>query len=342
MEKQIRVLVVDDSAVMRKLLSDVLEGAPEIEIVGTARNGIDAIEKVQSLNPDVVTMDIEMPEMDGLTSLQHIMAENPLPVIMVSALDKRQADITMKALDLGAVDFIPKTSGTVSLDIENTSATLISKVKTAAKIKVSKRKVIKMSPISYPKFKPKKGNWVITIGASTGGPKAIPEVLTRLPRDLPAMVLIVQHMPKAFTKSFAERLNWYTSLEVREAKEGDEISNGVALVAPGDLHMEVDEKKIHLTESAPVNNVRPSADVLMSGAAKNFGPKCIGVILTGMGSDGAEGMRDIKKHGGKTIAQNKETCVVYGMPKAAVNLRIIDTLAPLSQIGKSIINALEG
>ncbi len=341
MEQSIRVLVVDDSAVMRKLLSDILEGAPEIKVVGTARNGTDALDKVHTLRPDVVTMDIEMPKMDGLTALQHILAEHPLPVIMVSAMDKRQADITMKALDLGAVDFISKTSGTLSLDVEKTSSTLISKVRMAAKVKVPKKKEIRVAPISFPKFRPRKGDWLVTIGASTGGPKAIPEVLSRLPRDLPAAILIVQHMPEGFTKSFAERLNWYTSLEVREAKNGDELQPGIALVAPGDMHMEVDGKKAILTKDPPVNNVRPSADVLMKAAARSYGSKCIGVLLTGMGQDGAEGMRDIKIHGGKTIAQNKESCVVFGMPKAAIDLRIVDSIASLSLIAKKIILNLE-
>jgi two-component system chemotaxis response regulator CheB len=341
MEKSVRVLIVDDSAVMRKLLSDILGGAEGIEVVGTARNGGDALTKVSTLRPDVVTMDIEMPKMDGLTALTHIMAEKPRPVIMVSAMDKRQADITMKALDLGAVDFISKTSGTLSLDMEKTSQTLISKVKMAARIKVVKRRAIKISPVSIPKFLSKNGDTVVTIGASTGGPRAIPEVLSRLPRDLPAGLLIVQHMPEGFTKSFAERLNWYTSLEVKEAEDGDEVVPGLVLIAPGNLHMEVDGKKIHLTDGPHVNNVRPSADVLMKSAAKAYGPRCTGVLLTGMGNDGAEGMKAIKNSGGKTIAQDKDSCVVYGMPKAAVELRIVDKVAPLSKIARNIIFALE-
>jgi two-component system chemotaxis response regulator CheB len=341
MVKTVKVLVVDDSAVMRKLISDILSGASGIEVVGTARNGADALSKVNSLNPDVVTMDIEMPKMDGLTTLSHIMAERPRPVIMVSAMDKRQADITMKALDLGAVDFISKTSGTLSLDMEKTSRTLISKVIMASKIRVAKRKAIKITPVSIPKFLSKKDDRIVTIGASTGGPRAIPEVLSRLPRDLPAGVLIVQHMPEGFTKSFAERLNWYTSLEVKEAQEGDKIVPGLVLVAPGNLHMEVKGKKVHLNDGPHVNNVRPSVDVLMKAAASVYGPRCTGVLLTGMGNDGAQGMKDIKESGGKTIAQDEESCVVYGMPRAAVELRIVDKVAPLSKIARNIISALE-
>jgi two-component system chemotaxis response regulator CheB len=341
MPKVIKVLVVDDSAVMRKLISDILEGDPQIEVIGTAENGIEAMRSVRTLQPDVVTMDIEMPKMDGLTALQHILKENPLPVIMVSAMDKRQADITMKALDIGAVDFVPKTSGTLSLDIEKRQMMLISKVKIAAGIKIQKKEKIEAEPQSIPKFSGKKGRWLILIGASTGGPKAIPEVLSRLPRNLPGAILIVQHMPKAFTQSFAERLNWTTSLEVKEAEEGDRISPGLALVAPGNLHMKVSGNKIHLSHEPPVNNVRPSVDVLMKTAAQRHKSRCLGVLLTGMGSDGALGMQEIKKHGGRTIAQNEETCIVYGMPKVAVNLKVVDTVAPLTKIAKEIISAVE-
>jgi two-component system chemotaxis response regulator CheB len=341
MEQPIKVLVVDDSAVMRKLISDILERSPDIEIVGTARDGTDALTKARSLRPNVITMDIEMPKMDGLTALQHIMVENPIPVIMVSAMDKRQADITIKALDLGAVDFIPKTSGTLSLDMDKMGDTLISKVKIAARIKPRKKKEIKVAPVSFPKFRIKKYGRVVAIGASTGGPKAIPEVLCRLPSNLPAGILIVQHMPEGFTRSFAERLNWYTSLEVREAEEGDEIEPGTVLIAPGNLHMEVKKNRVHLTDGPHVNNVRPSVDVLMKSTARIYGPGCIGVLLTGMGADGAQGMKEIKNCGGRTIAQNEKTSIVYGMPKAAVELRVVDRVVPLQNIARDIIYALE-
>lgn len=341
MSRITKVLVVDDSAVMRKLITDILEGDPQIEVVGTAGNGADAIKMARKLNPNVITMDIEMPKMDGLTALQHILKSQPLPVIMLSAMDKRQADITMKALDLGAVDFISKTSGTLSLDMEERSGVLISKVKMAANVKIKKKDDIRMTPISVPNFMEKKGNWLITIGASTGGPRAIPQILSRLPRNLPAAVLIVQHMPKAFTQSFAERLNWITSLEVREAHEGDAIKQGTVLVAPGNMHMEVTGKKIHLSGEPPVNNARPSVDVLMKSAAKRYKSRCLGVLLTGMGSDGALGMKDIKKYGGRTIAQNEDTSVVYGMPKVAVDMNAVDKVAPLEDIAGNIIDTME-
>jgi two-component system chemotaxis response regulator CheB len=331
---------VEDSKVMRKLLSDILEGESGIEVVGTARNGADALRKVSELSPDVVTMDIEMPKMDGLTALQHIMAEHPIPVIMVSAMDKRQADITMKALSLGAVDFVPKTSGTLSLDIEKTGRTIIDKVKTASNVKV--KPIVKevMVPAVYPSFTYSTDDFLIVIGASTGGPRAIQDVLGGLPRDLPASILIVQHMPEGFTKSFADRLNWYTSLEVREASEGEEVHPGTALVAPGNKHMTVNSKEVHLNDEPEVNSVRPSVDVLMKTAAGIYGPNCIGILLTGMGQDGAEGMKEIKENGGTTIAQDEETSVVYGMPKAAVDLRVVDEVVPLGDIAKHVIKAI--
>lgn len=339
--KPVRVLVVDDSKVMRRLLSDMLEADPDIEVVGTARNGADALRQISELGPDVVTMDIEMPKMDGLTALQYIMAENPLPVIMVSAMDKRQADITMKALSMGAVDFIPKTSGTLSLDIEKTGDVIISKVKMAAAVEVKPITRTTINPVSFPTFRRRDSILVVVIGASTGGPKAIQDVLSGLPRDIPAAVLIVQHMPEGFTESFAERLNWYTSLEVREAREGEEIQTGTVLIAPGNHHMEINGNCVHLQDEPEVNGVRPSVDVLMKTVATNYGENSVGVLLTGMGSDGAEGMKDIKQSGGRTIAQDEETSVIYGMPKAAVDLRVVDKIAPLPDIARSIIRAMD-
>lgn len=337
----IRVLVVDDSTVMRKLITDILESTNEIEVVGTARNGYDAIDKVRKLRPDVITMDIEMPKMDGLTALQMILIENPTPVIMISAMDKRQADITIKALEFGAVDFISKTSGTLSLDIDRKKDLVINKIKIASKIKVKRLERPNVQKINYPVFKAHEDNWVVVIGTSTGGPKALPEVLSRLPGNLPAAVLVVQHMPEGFTKSFAERLNWYTSLEVHEAVDGEPLKNGVVYVAPGNAHLEIKGRKISLSKGPQVNNVRPSVDVMMSSAAKAFGPKCIGIILTGMGQDGKNGMNDIKNNGGFTIAQNEETCVVYGMPKAVIDFGIVNKISPLNNIAENVINIIE-
>lgn len=332
---KIKVLVADDSIVMRRIITDLLSKDEEIEVVGTARNGAEALEKVRQLDPDVVTMDIEMPVMDGLTALQHIMAESPRAVVMLSSMDKRQADITLKSLDLGAVDFISKTAGSLSIDLERDSEGIIAKIKAAAKAKVVPRQMHSCA-VQPSQMLTLSGDWIVLIGSSTGGPKALPEVLSRLPANLPAAVLIVQHMPEGFTHSFAERLNWVSTLEVKEAEEGDEIKKGKVYLAQGNKHLVLKGHRLHLDDGPKVNFVRPAVDVLMTSVAPQYGPRTIGVVLTGMGSDGAEGMQLIKKNGGKTIVQNEETCVVYGMPKAVVDLNAADRIVPLEDIGQAI------
>jgi two-component system chemotaxis response regulator CheB len=331
---RIKVLVVDDSIVMRRIIADLLSKDPEIEVVGSARNGAEALEKVSELNPDVVTMDIEMPIMDGLTALQHIMAESPRAVVMLSSMDKRQADIALKSLDLGAVDFIAKTAGSLSIDLEKESDGIIAKVKAAAKARISPRR--SLSAVQPAQMLALRGDWIVLIGSSTGGPKALPEVLSRLPANLPAAVLVVQHMPEGFTRSFAERLNWTSALEVKEAEEGDEVRKGKVYLAPGNKHLLLEGDRLRLDDGPKVNFVRPAVDVLMNSVAPRYGPRAIGVVLTGMGSDGAEGMRNIKRNGGKTIAQSEETCVVYGMPKAVVDIGAADRVVPLTDIAQAI------
>lgn len=328
--------MVDDSIVMRRIISDVLSKDRDIEVVGTARNGAEALEKVRELDPDVVTMDIEMPVMDGLTALQHIMANSPRPVVMLSSMDKRQADITLKSLDLGAVDFISKTSGSLSLDLERSSDDIVAKVKAAAMATISPRPTSAgtIQPMVVPALS---GDWLVVIGSSTGGPKALPEVLSRLPANLPASVLIVQHMPEGFTRSFAERLNWVSPLEVKEAEEGEELQQGKVYLAQGNRHLVLDgRRRLHLDDGSKVNYVRPAVDVLMKSVAPIYGPRTIGVILTGMGSDGAEGMKCIKQNGGKTIAQSGETCIVYGMPKAVIETGAADRVVALEDIAQVI------
>ncbi len=332
---KISVLVVDDSIVMRRIISDLLSKDEGIEVVGTARNGAEAIEKVRQLDPDVVTMDIEMPVMDGLTALQHIMAESPRPVVMLSSMDKRQADITLKSLDLGAVDFISKTSGSLSLDLERNSEDIVAKIKAAARAKIFPRNA-PASLVQPAQMLTLRGDWIVVIGASTGGPKALPEVLSRLPANLPAAVLIVQHMPEGFTRSFAERLNWVSPLEVKEAEEGEEIHQGKVYLAQGNRHLLLDGRRLHLDDGPKVNYVRPAIDVLMRSVAPIYGPRTIGVVLTGMGADGAEGMRSIKQNGGKTVVQDEGTCVVYGMPKAVVEAHAADRVVPLEDIAQAI------
>ncbi|MGA1822029.1 MAG: protein-glutamate methylesterase/protein-glutamine glutaminase [Thermoplasmatota archaeon] len=341
MTREIRVLVVDDSLVMRRLLTDLLEKEAGITVIGTAKNGMEAVSKAAELQPSVITMDIEMPMMDGLTALQHIMAENPMPVVMLSAMNKRQSDIVIKALEMGAIDFIPKTSGTISLDIEKAGESIVSKIRGAAEIEVKCIKPKAPEKIVESDFKiPPIRDRVVAIGASTGGPKALLEVISSLPRDLPAAVLIVQHMPEGFTQSLAERLNWQSSLEVKEAQDGDRVRSGLVYIAPGNRHMEVDGKHIRLTDGARVNHVRPSADVLMESVAVHYGPNALGVLMTGMGQDGAAGIRAIKRKGGRTIAQDESSCAVFGMPKAAIELRSVDEVEPIEKIAQKIISML--
>jgi two-component system chemotaxis response regulator CheB len=326
---------------MRRLLSDLLDEDQDISVVGTARDGIEAIKKTNELQPTVITMDIEMPKMDGLTALQYIMNDNPVPIVMLSALDKRQADIVMKALEMGAVDFITKTSGTLSLDIEKVGTSIITKIKEAASVKVDRIRPKMFEKILVSEFKhPTKKHHVVTLGASTGGPKALLEVLAALPRGIPASLLIAQHMPEGFTQSLAERLNWQSSIEVREAKEGDKLEKGIALIAPGDRHMMVKKGKIHVTNGAKVNNIRPSVDVLMESVAEQYGTNVIGVLMTGMGQDGADGLKVIKDLGGRTIAQDQKSCTVFGMPKAAIDKGVVDKVVPLNKIAKEIISML--
>jgi two-component system, chemotaxis family, protein-glutamate methylesterase/glutaminase len=340
MGRMVSVLVVDDSVVMRQIITDILEREHDIKVIGYAKNGKEAIAKVRELNPDVVSMDIEMPVMDGITSLQHIMQDSPRPVVMLSAAGKRQAELTMKSLEHGAVDFIPKTGASLSIDLEKEQEVIRQKIRTAASIKVKKPESVIERPIVCNEVHSTTGDWVVFIGASTGGPKALPEVMNRLPSNLPAGVCIVQHMPEGFTKSFAERLNWNAQIEVKEAAEGDEIKPGLALLAPGNKHMEIIENKIHLTDAPRIHFVRPAVDVMMKTGAQFYGPRSVGVVLTGMGYDGAEGMKMIKAAGGKTIVQDEATSVVYGMPKACVEAGAADKIVPLNSVARHIVMAL--
>lgn len=330
----IRVLVVDDSALMRKMIKNFIDSDPELTVVGTAFDGVDALEKIRTLSPQVVTLDVNMPRMDGLETLKIIMERHPIPVIMLSSITQEGADTTFKALEYGAVDYVTKPSGEISLDIEKVKEELLTKIKTAAKAKIVKHERIQpMMPLLQRRLKEK----VVLIGASTGGPPAIEKILSSLPENVPP-ILIVQHMPPGFTKSFAKRLNGLCSLAVKEAEEGDDLRLGQALLAPGGYHMIVGkDKKVHLDESPPVHGVRPAVDPMMKTAAEVFRSETIGVLLTGMGRDGALGMKEIKKYGGRTIVQDEASCTVFGMPKAAIEEGCVDEILPLSTIPKEII-----
>jgi two-component system chemotaxis response regulator CheB len=333
---RIKLLIVDDSLLMQRVLSDILASDEEISVIGTARNGEEALEKVANLKPDVVTMDIEMPKMNGLTAVHRIMQTQPTPVVMISALTQREAQLTLKALELGAVDYVPKPSGQDWLEMGSIQDELLSKVKTAAKANLSYAKPSVQTDYGVATERSEK---IISIAASTGGPPAVTKILTALPAQSPP-ILIVQHMPKGITKLFAEGLNLRCKFPVKEAQEGDRVAEGLALVAPGGFHMTVTkDSRVHLNVDAPVNYVRPAADVLMQSMATVYGAKNVGVILTGMGSDGAMGIKAIKEQGGVTIAQDEKTSVVYGMPLVAVKTGCVDVVASLEDIPKEIVKA---
>lgn len=351
--EEIKVLVVDDSAFMRVVISDMLNASPGIEVAGVARNGIEGVEKVKTLSPDVITMDVEMPKMNGIEAVRQIMAEKPTPVVMLSGITKKNADVTLEALANGAFDFVTKPSGTLSLDIEKVKEEIIAKIKSAyasagqictgtgpgmKRLKGARKYVhIRALPAEAGRISKR----VVVIGSSTGGPKALDEIFSALPDGIPAGMLVVQHMPPYFTKSLAERLDKHSPVHVREGKEADMITNGSALVAPGDYHMAVNNGKIHMNKEPPVNAIRPSVDVTMLSIAKTYGSNTVGVILTGMGRDGADGMKAIKEWGGKTIACDEETSIIFGMPKEAIKLGCIDKIVPLHEIADEIMKSLE-
>ncbi len=329
-----KVLVVDDSAFMRKVITKMVDSDPQLTVVGTAFDGRNALKRIEELNPDVITLDVNMPRMDGLTTLQKIMEKNPIPVVMVSATTKEGAEITFRALKLGAVDYIQKPSGQISLDIETVQAELVEKIKTAAQANIVTHEHETYSPIKIVEGDTEK---IITIGASTGGPPAVEQVLVHLPENTPP-ILIVQHMPEGFTKLFADRLNKLCSFQVKEAQNGDVIEQGLALIAPAGQHMKVSSNgRVKLDKGPTQYGVRPAVDPMMKTAAKVYQNQVIGVILTGMGRDGSCGMQAIKENGGKTIAQNQKTCTVYGMPKTAIEEGNVDKILPLTKIPKQII-----
>lgn len=356
-----RVLVVDDSAFMRKVVSDLIEDDPEFTVISTAKNGKEAIEKVKELKPDVITMDVEMPEMNGLDALRFIMSEQPTPVIMLSSLTSDGARETILALEWGAIDFVRKPSGSISLDLYKVKILLIEKLKIAVNSRVRKQnlptenKQEVREPKASVKAKSLESNLLLTkqkitnliaVGTSTGGPKALQQILTPLPELFPAPILIVQHMPPKFTKSLAQRLDAASHITVVEAEDGQEVRNGIAYVAPGGWHMQMirgpmQGYKIKLTKEEPKWGHRPSVDILFESLTPFIELKRHAVIMTGMGSDGARGMKALQAAGLETgIAEAEETCVVYGMPRAAVELNCIDHVLPLQEIPNKLMQLL--
>lgn len=322
---KVRVLVVDDSALMRKLIPQMLDADQSIQVVGTAMDGTFCLKKIEELQPTVVTLDLQMPGMNGIDTLKEIMRRHPMPVIVVSSHSTEGASITLKALALGAFDFVAKPQD-ASGHMTETAKELIAKIKAAAVGKIVRPGILPGSAprpekISTAKSSPPPSR-TVAIGISTGGPQALEFLLPQLPADFPGSILVVQHMPENFTDMFARRLDELCALRVKEARSGDTLQAGRVLVCPGNRHMKVKRLAmgdvVVLNDEERVNGHRPSVDVLFNSAAEEFGSQAIAVLMTGMGDDGAQGLGEVKKAGGMTIAQNEESCVVYGMPKAAI------------------------
>ncbi len=353
----INVLVVDDSAFMRRIIVDILNEDKNINVVGIARNGNEALEKIKLFSPDVVTLDIEMPIMNGIDTLEEIIhRNNNISVIMLSSLTIDGADLTLKALDIGAVDFITKPTNIFGIKNDVKKKEIIQKIKMAAKARKMKYATqivrLKSPPNSSGKYEKKTNNYsmhfsnILAIGTSTGGPKALQRIIPLLPEDMDSTILVVQHMPPNFTKSLAKRLDLLSSINVKEAENGEILKRGFCYIAPGDYHMTVslDNKRrlvIQNNKETRVSGHRPSYDVLLKSIAGLKNINKIGVILTGMGKDGADGMKLLKESGAYTIAQDENSCIVYGMPKAAVNNGSISKVIPLDEIALEITNKME-
>lgn len=362
-KEQTRVLIVDDSALIRKLLTEILSSDPDINVVGTAMDPQIARRKIKELSPDVITLDVEMPKMDGLSFLKILMRLRPMPVVMISSLTARGADITMDALEAGAIDFVSKPASDISGTLQDFTDEIISKVKAAAGVKVyarteteqqvsTRNKTIEDLDIDE-KFsatailkRPAKlfreiqtTDKVIAIGASTGGTEAIKEILTSLPADIPSIV-ITQHIPPVFSEAFAKRMNQISDLTVSEASDNQLMVPGHVYIAPGDRHLLVKRDgakyRCHLSDGPPVNRHRPSVDVLFRSVAQNVGKNAVGIILTGMGADGARGLQEMREAGADTIAQDEKTSVVWGMPGEAVKIGAAASVLALQDISKTV------
>ncbi len=342
----IRVLVVDDSALVRKVLTEELSKFDDIEVVGTAVDPFAARDKIASLQPDVITLDLEMPRMDGLSFLEKLMKHHPLPVVVVSSLAPENSEMALRALELGAIEVVSKPGSQFSVpDIQRQ---LIRAIRAAGSVQASKLEAraaaLKAEKRTPPRSRPfQTTHKVIAIGASTGGTQAIEAVLRCLPADAPG-TLIVQHMPEYFTAAFAERLNRSCQMEVREARDNDSVACGVALVAPGNRHMILQKSGacylVRIKSGPPVHHQRPSVDVLFYSVAESAGCNAVGAILTGMGADGAKGLLAMRRSGARTIAEDESSCVVFGMPKEAIKIGAAETIVPLPQMPDAILEAL--
>jgi two-component system chemotaxis response regulator CheB len=362
----VKVLVVDDSGFFRRRVSEILSADPDIQVVGTATNGREAIDQAQALKPDVITMDYEMPMMDGITAVRNIMQSCPTPVLMFSSLTHEGARVTLDALDAGAVDYLPKNFEDISRNPEKVKALLCEKVHTIAR---SNRRFSTFSPPSAPTAAapaargaapapasrpspaspaatssaatPKRKSYkLVAIGTSTGGPVALQRVLTQLPASFPAPIVLIQHMPAAFTKAFAERLDKLCRITVKEAEDGDLLRPGLALLAPGGKQMMVDARGVvKILPGDERLNYKPCVDITFGSAAKSFSDKVLAVVLTGMGADGREGARLLKQSGSQVWAQDEASCVIYGMPMAVVKANLADAVYGLDDIGRHLAEA---
>ncbi len=347
--KTIRVLIVDDSALIRNVMTEILSSDPEIEVVGAAPDPYVARDKIKALNPDVLTLDVEMPKMDGLTFLQKLMAGRPMPVVMVSSLTEKGAATTLQALESGAVDFVTKPTVDIQHGLSDLAQQITGKVKAAAQASVKKRTspgdcADRIKALAAQSAMIKTTDTIIAIGSSTGGTEALRELLEVLPPNTPP-ILMTQHMPERFTKTFADRLNELCQIRVKEAQEGDSVLPGQALLAPGNYHMELRRSGaryyVSLNQGEQMNRHRPSVDVMFRSVAHYAGANSLGVILTGMGNDGAAGMLEMKQAGAYNFAQDEASCVVFGMPKEAIKAGGVDKILPLNEIPSAILAQLK-
>jgi two-component system chemotaxis response regulator CheB len=347
----ISILVVDDSAFMRSALSRMINSDPALNVVGTAKDGTEALAQIAALNPDVVTLDVEMPGLNGLETLRRVMAQSPRPVIMVSSSTEKEAQITFTALGAGAYDYVPKRLSSTTLSIDHVRTDLIAKIKSAAQWARQRRKqpLLRKPPSTVLPAQSESSDsphTIVVIGTSMGGPQALQQILPALPADLSVPILIVQHMPPGFTATFAQRLNTLCSVPVRQATHNEIVRPGVVYLAPAGIHMQVlrsstSHVAICLAPQPDGYSHIPSVDVLMESVASTFGNLTMGVIMTGMGSDGLMGMKAIHRMGGFTLGQDEDTCMAYGMPRACAEAGILKNVVPLSQIPTQILRAIQ-
>lgn len=344
------MLVVDDSAFMRRVITRIVDESREFRVVGTARDGVEALKQIHALEPQIVTLDVEMPELDGLQTLGYIMSETPRPVVMLSAATTQgDVDLTLRCLELGAVDFVRKPSGPVSIDLDRVAETLFTALRAAREVNLggvqllARPRFVQSAPQG---LRASGASAAVVIAASTGGPRALAEVIPALPAELDAAVLVVQHMPAGFTRSLASRLHSMSRLPVAEGVDGEPVLSNRVYLAPGGLHMRVasdgdGQRCISLDGSAPVWGVRPSADPLFRSAVDHFGKSVVGVVLTGMGRDGSDGLRLIRSGGGKGVVQDRATSTIYGMPQAALQRAGAERVVPLSGIAEAVVEMVQ-